>query len=217
MFIYSSLLYYIAIYLQAIKGQSALHSGIDSLPMILGLTSGMVSAAFGSRYVPMHAPYMLTSAILAAIGCGLISTFGKDTPSSHWIGYQALFGFGQGIGWQRPLLVAQSSLEPKDIPIGTSLMSGAKLLGGAVFVSLSSSVFNNVLEKEIGRIAGIDQASVLSAGATRLRTLVPEAHLAEVLNAYDSALRPVFYVATGMSCLAMVGAVCMDWSTTQRR
>ena len=86
-----------------------------------------------------------------------------------------------------------------------------------MFVSLSSSIFNNVLEKGIGRIAGIDQASVLSAGATRLRTLVPEAHLAEVLNAYDSALRPVFYVATGMSCLAMVGVVCMDWSTTQRR
>ncbi|THX22158.1 MFS transporter [Aureobasidium pullulans] len=198
-----SLLYYVAIYLQAIKGQSALHSGIDSLPMILGLTSGMGSAAFASRYVPTHAPYMLTSAILAAIGCGLISTFGSHTPSSHWIGYQALFGFGQGIGWQRPLLVAQSSLDPKDIPIGTSLMSGAKLLGGAVYVSLSSSIFNNILKQDIGRIAGINQASVLASGATELRTLVPEARLAEVSNAYDSALRPVFYVATGMSCLAM--------------
>jgi len=45
------LLYYVSIYFQAVKGRSAVSSGLSSLPMILGLTIGMTIAGQTQQYV----------------------------------------------------------------------------------------------------------------------------------------------------------------------
>ena len=206
------LLYFISIYFQSIKAATPLKSGIDSLPTLLGLTLGMTIAGHTHRFVQYHAIYMIASAVLATIGTGLISTWKPDTNHSAWIGYQALFGIGQGLGWQQPLLIAQTFLETKDIPIGTALMSGIKLFGGATFISVGSAVFNNRLHVLFVQIPNLDIETVLAAGASGLRDAVHDpATLSQVLNAYDESLRMVFHISVVLSCLAVVGAVGVEW------
>jgi len=210
------LLYFLAIYFQAIKGASPLKSGIMTLPTLLGLTIGMTIAAHTHKYVQYHAVFMIASAVLSSIGCGLVSTFGPRTDHEMWIGYQALFGIGQGIGWQQPLLIAQTFLEAKDIPIGTAMMSGWKLLGGATFISVGSTVFNNFLTQALLKIEGLDVEDVLKAGATELRSRVDERLLPRVVDAYAGALRTVFHVSVVLSCAAVLGAAFVEWKRDPR-
>ena len=45
-------------------------------------------------------PYALFANTLIAIGCGLLSRLGPDTPTVAWAGYQVIAGFGRGAGMQ---------------------------------------------------------------------------------------------------------------------
>ncbi|KAJ6494309.1 MFS transporter [Mycena sanguinolenta] len=112
---------YLPIWFQAIKGTTAIKSGIDCLLMILSmvlasLIAGILTTAFG-----YYTAYVLLSSVLMAVGAGLLSTFKTNTGHSHWIGYQIIFGFGFGFGMQGPLITAQTVLELKDVPIGTTI------------------------------------------------------------------------------------------------
>ena len=211
------LLYYVAIWFQAVKGRSAVSSGISSLPMVLGLTIGMTIAGQTQQYVNRIPPYMIGSAILTSIGSGLIYTWTPSSGQAAWIGYQALFGLGQGAGWQQPFSIAQSFLENKDLPVGTTLMSGCKLFGGAIFISVASSVFSQHLVKNLNAIGGLDVAGIVAAGATDLRTIVPAAQLPQVIDAYNGALRHVFVVSVALSCLAIIGALVVEWKPIKKK
>lgn len=212
------LLYYIAVWFQAVKGRSALSSGLSSLPMLLGLTIGMLIAGQTQQYVNYIPPYMISSAILASIGCGLFVTWTPDTSNATWICELALFGIGQGLGWQQPFSISQVFLPKKDIPVGTSLMSGCKLFGGAIFLSVGSSVLSQHLVANLEAIGnGLDVNAVVAAGATNLANTVPPALLPQVIEAYNSALTQVFVVSVCLSCFAVVTAAIAEWKPIKER
>lgn len=217
-----SIVYYVSVYFQAVRGTSATTSGLYSLPIILGLTSGMLIAGQLSNYVNRFPPFMLFSAVTASAGAGLITTLTPNTPSSHWCGYLALFGIGQGVGWQQPLLLAQAFLEDADIPTGTALMSGCKMLGGAIFISVSSCVFHTFLERNLVELLpDIDPNIIIVAGAAKLRDVVigiagnDSARETELLGlveeAYNRACRRVFIGALVISSMAVIGSAGVVW------
>lgn len=212
------LLYYVAVWFQAVKGRSALSSGISSLPMVLGLTIGMLFAGHTQQYVNYIPPYMIFSAILASVGCGLFFTWTPYTSTAAWICELGLFGIGQGLGWQQPFSISQVHLPNKDLPVGTSLMSGCKLFGGAIFLSVGSSVFSQHLVSNLRAIGqGLDADAVVSAGATRLASVVPPALLPQVEEAYNSALRQVFVVSLCLSCLSVLTAAAVEWKPVKEK
>lgn len=47
-----------------------------------------------------YMPWALVSAVLAAIGAGLLGTLLPDSASRKWIGYQIISGTGRGFGLQ---------------------------------------------------------------------------------------------------------------------
>jgi MFS family permease len=212
------LLYYVSIWFQAVKGRSAVSSGLSSLPMILGLTIGMLIAGQTQQYVNYLPPYMIISAVLASIGCGLFHTWTPDSSQSVWTGYQALFGLGQGLGWQQPFSIAQTFLENKDLPVGTTLMSGCKLFGGAIFLSVGSSVFSQHLQSNLEAIGGgLNVQAVIAAGATQLSASVPPELLPQVKDAYNDAVRHVFVVSVALSCMAVLGALAVEWKPVKKK
>ncbi|KAI4127281.1 MAG: hypothetical protein LQ338_003285 [Usnochroma carphineum] len=212
------LLYYVAVWFQAVKGRSALSSGISSLPMLLGLTIGMLLAGQSQQYVNYIPPYMILSAVLASIGCGILLTWKVDQSEAAWICELGLFGIGQGLGWQQPLSLSQVFLPQQDLPTGTALMSGCKLFGGAIFLSVGSSLFSQHLVsnlKAIGKELDVD--AVIAAGATHLGNVVPPKLLPEVKQAYNDALRHVFVVSVCLSCLAVLTALVVEWKPIKKK
>jgi MFS family permease len=211
------LLYYVAIWFQAVKGRSAVSSGLSSLPMVLGLTIGISLAGQTQQFVNYIPPYMLVSSFLCSIGSGLFLTWKPDASQGAWIGFQALFGLGQGLGWQQPFSIAQTMLQTKDLPVGTCLMSGTKLLGGAIFISVGSSVFSQHLVKNLENIGGLDVAAIVADGATGLQNHVPPALLSQVREAYNDALTHVFVVSVVLSCLAVVSGLMVEWKPIKEK
>ena len=211
-----SMLYTTALWFQAVKGTTAVQSGIDSIPMVLGLVFGAIVAGAIVARTGYYVPWMFVSTILASAGSGLITTFTPETGHSEWIGYQVLFGLGLGVGMQQPNLAAQTVLQQKDVPIGISLMFFSQSLGGAIFVCVGTSLFTNHLASSLPSISGIDAAAILTTGATELTKLITADKLAEVTAVYNEALVRAFTVVVAGPSLMAIPALGMQWRSIKK-
>jgi MFS family permease len=211
-----TLVYFLPLYFQAIKGASAVKSGIMNLPLILSLVIMSMLVGVSITKIGYYTPFVIAGSILLSIGSGLVSTFTTTTPSSHWIGYQILFGFGMGMSMQQTLVAVQTVLPRADIPTGTALAMFSQTLGGALFISVAQNVFTNSLLKNVrAAVPGLDPAFVLGAGATELQRLIPAESLGAVQEAYNGALVNTFYVAVATSVLSVIGAVFFEWKSVK--
>ncbi|CAG7915444.1 unnamed protein product [Penicillium olsonii] len=210
-----ALVYYLPIWFQAIKGATAVKSGIMNLPMllaqvILSIVAGACVTQFG-----YYTPFMVISSVLMAVGAGLLSTFQPDTGSGKWIGYQIIFGAGVGTGMQQALIAVQRALPPADVPIATATVMFSQTLGGAVFVSVAQNVFTNALLHSLSGIATVDPQQVVNIGATALNDLIPADVLPHVDSAYNDGLVAAFYVSTAMGALSLFGTLFVQWKTVK--
>ena len=204
-------LYFLPIWFQGVQGVSPILSAVHMLPLIACQVLGTFAAGYLTTRFGSYIPFVYASTIFIVVGCGLLYTLHVDESTVDWIGYQIILGFGIGFGLQQPVVAAQTSLPPQDIPIAVSLTYTFLYLGGAIFVSAGESIFSSRLRKSIASLSipGFDVETVIRAGVRELRNQVPSEHLSEVLAAYNSALTGVFLMAAVVGCLSAIGALGM--------
>ncbi|KAL9096258.1 MAG: hypothetical protein Q9165_001781 [Trypethelium subeluteriae] len=195
--------YYLPIWFQAIKDNTATQSGIHNLPSILGtvilsfMAGGLV---FGLGYYTWAC---IIASILAAVvsqkllcrwklapeindmrlltrrviqGAGLLSTLTPESDSAYWIGYQVAYGAGVGI-----------------------------------------NVFNNkLIENVIAQKIPVNPASLLSQGATRISSLVDPVYLDQLKLAYNAAITQTFYVSVATAGLSIFGSAFIPWLSVKK-
>jgi MFS family permease len=116
------LVYYLPIYFQVVSGVSAAQSGIRNLPLILAQSVATVVSGVSLSKYAYPQPFLLAGAVLTAIGSGLLYTLEINTGSGKWIGYQLLAGIGIGWCFQVPVVTAQASVNPEDLPSVTAMV-----------------------------------------------------------------------------------------------
>ncbi|KAF7190997.1 MFS-type efflux pump MFS1 [Pseudocercospora fuligena] len=208
--------YYLPIWFQAIKGASATKSGIMNIPMILGLVIISMVAGVIITVVGYYTPFVIASTVIMSIGAGLLATLQPNSGHSEWIGYQAMFGIGVGLGMQQTLIAIQAVLPAPDIPIGTAIVMFSQTLGGALFISVAQNVFQNGLLKHvISAVPNIDPARVLGTGATELVNVFQGTDLQGVRQAYNDAIVETFYVAVALASLTIFGSAFFEWKSVK--
>jgi hypothetical protein len=208
--------YYIPIWFQAIRNASAMHSGIDLLPLMLAMTvSTLVTGAFVST-VGYYTPFMYGLVVVGSVGAGLLTTWTVDVSAGKWIGYQLLFGAGIGLGMQQSVIACQAVLPLQDIPIGTSIIIFAQMFGGSLFISIAQNTFTNHLVSGLSGIPGINAAEVLHTGATEITGLIKDPDMLHTVQVvYNDAIMKAFLVGLIMICISSLGAVGMEWKSVK--
>lgn len=206
-----STIYYLTIWFQAAKNTSAIRSGINTLPVILSFIIMGILAAVLTQKIGYYVPSMLISVILCSVGTGLLSTLSPSSGQSMWIGYQILYGFGIGFGFQTSMLPPQNVLPRVDVPLGLALMFFMQQLGGSVFLSVSQNIFSSRLVHDLSGVAGLDAQTIVNTGATNFHSIVPADELPTVLSAYNDALTRVFILAASLSAIMLLGALAVEW------
>ncbi|KAK5686702.1 hypothetical protein LTR17_026901 [Elasticomyces elasticus] len=205
------LIYWLAIWFQTVKGVSALSSGIHTLPLAISWpVSGMLCGTLVTKF-GWYQPPMYLSCVLLSAGTGLMTTFGRETPTAQWIGYQIVFGCGLGIGTPQASVATQNSLSRADTPVGITLMLFAQSLGGAVLNAIAQAVYERRLQSGLRNISGLDPKAFVSLGATNLRQAVPGSILTQVVDVYANALRGPFFVALIASAVLILPTLAVEW------
>ncbi|PNP84376.1 hypothetical protein FNYG_02005 [Fusarium nygamai] len=210
------LIYFLPVWFQVINGDSAMNSGIHLLAMVLALVVGSVISGVLTSRIGYYMPFLIAGICISSIGAGLFTILGTNASEGQWIGYQIVYGFGLGACSQAPNMAAQTVLPRNQVSIGASLVIFAQTLSGAIFVSVGTNVLDGELAKRLSAFTSVTPQQIESAGLTGLLKTIPEKFHKETLTAYNDSLHVCFRVALIMACLAILGALAMEWASVKK-
>ncbi|KAI8225063.1 Efflux pump roqT [Colletotrichum sp. SAR 10_86] len=209
--------YFLPLWFQAIRGEDAIMSGVDMIPYVatIGIFS-LLSAVFVS-VVGYPVPPAVVGGMIGTAGCGVLRLLSPSTPIAYWIGFEILVAAGFGMSIQQGLTAVQAVLPPDDISVGTAAVVASQSLGGAIFVSVGNTLFQNYLLRAAAKnlVPGVNIRVVLRAGATAFRTAVPASALPRMMTVYNDALRVTFTAAIPLAGVAAIAACFMEWKSVK--
>jgi EmrB/QacA subfamily drug resistance transporter len=152
------------VYLQALRGRTALETGLLLLPMALALGVAMPLAG---RIYDRTGPRPL---LLAGFGLLLINTWQlaqlqADTPMSWILVLVALRGLAGGLTVQTTFITALSVVPQRLLPRGSSLVNGTRQVVQAIAVAVLATVLVSTLSPEVRQAQAQAQTVAYSAGA----------------------------------------------------
>ena len=209
-------IYFLPIYFQAVKGRSIIASAVDLLPLIVCSSVFSIIAGVLVTKTLYFTPPAIVGTALAFIGSGLLTTLKPASPMANMAGYQILVGVGLGFALQTGFFGVQAVLPAKDIPVGTSLMTFAQSLGGALGVSIGNTLLLSSLRSHGPSLkeAGVDVDVVIRAGATGFRKFASGEALTVLLGAYNQALNRVVIMACALLGAAWFATCFMELRKT---
>lgn len=191
-------------------------SGINTLPLVLSLVvSSLISGGMTQR-IGYYVPSMYVAPALMSIGEGLLSTLDRNSPTSHWVSYQFISGFGLGFGMQTAGLAMQTVLPHDDVSTGVAINFFVQQLGGAVFTSVGQAILTNILVSELSHLPGFDPKLIVSEGATQIVQRVGPENADLVINAYNAAIRYIFQTSMGLAFGSLLCALGMEWKSIKK-
>jgi len=146
-------------YLQIVRGATPTASGLEMLPLILGLmlasvVSGQITARTGKYKI-----FPIVGSVLIVAGSLLFTTVAADTPMWKPMAFMLVIGAGVGLSLQTLTLAAQNAGPVTDMGVSTASATFFRQIGGtlgvAVFLSiLFSSVGGKIATAITGALKG---------------------------------------------------------------
>ncbi|GAA4854453.1 MDR family MFS transporter [Kitasatospora terrestris] len=205
---------YLPLYQQIVQGASATNSGLLLMPMMFGML--VISLVVGQAVTKTgkYRIYPIIGTAVMAGGSLLLSTLAVDTGRFASACYMVVLGAGMGFLMQITMLVAQNSVELKDMGVASSSATLFRTIGGSFGVALFGALFNNQVKDTMaaggGAAAGsgggqpIDPATLLDP--TKLKKLSdPVQDL--VHHAVSNGMHTVFVWGAVISLVAVAAAV----------
>ncbi|KAK3317570.1 MFS gliotoxin efflux transporter glia [Cercophora scortea] len=198
-------MFYLPIYFQSIDGQSAITSGVNTLPFLAFFALGAMLSGGIVGKTRLLQPFQLTSALLMTAGMSLLYTLTTDSSKAWYVGAEVLFGFGLGFGNTIPMTAVQGLSKPENVASSTGLMFMCQSSSGAYFIVIAQAVFANRLLQTLATLApNLDPGRVLSVGASDIHNVFQGADLTAVLDAYMVGIKDVFVFSLAASAFAVV-------------
>jgi EmrB/QacA subfamily drug resistance transporter len=200
---------YLPQYLQIVKGQSPTRSGLLTIPLMIGLMAMSIGSGRMITKTGRYKVFPVVGLIVVAVGLGLFSLLGVDTPLPVAGAYMLVLGAGLGMVMQVLVLAVQNAVEHRDLGTATSAATFFRSMGGALGVA----VFGALLSDRLGRyIPERLAAAGVEAGAGRSDLLgTPDAIAAlpgpvrdAVLGGFADSLSDLYTIAIP---IALVGFV----------
>ncbi|KAL7274281.1 hypothetical protein RUND412_002827 [Rhizina undulata] len=208
--------YYMPIYFQAVRGNSAMTSGIKSIPYLLGIPVAAMFTGILVTFVGYYVPFLIAGSVVFTIGCGMLYTIAIDSPPKIWIGYQLLCGLGSGFGVQIPFTAVQTVLSEEDLPIGNALAVFFSQLGGTLTISIGQSILTNTLTREVLRQTTINPQDLILWGATGFRRYVTDpVQLQGVLRSYMAAIKETFILPIVVTAISLFIGALVEWRSVK--
>lgn len=189
------------VYLQVVKGVSPSVAGMQLTPMMGGvLFTSIISGQIISR-IGRYRIFPIAGTAVMAVGLGLLSTIGVDTPNWMTSSYMLVLGLGLGMVMQVLVLAVQNAVDYKNLGVATSGATLFRLIGGSIGVAVFGAIFSAGLLSSLAQSwpAGIEFPT--SADPVAVAHL--PSHLRAVyLQAFVTALQSVFVIASIVALLA---------------
>jgi EmrB/QacA subfamily drug resistance transporter len=199
---------YIPLYLQTVFGASPTGSGLELIPLVIGM---LITFVPSGRLVTRWGRYkifpVLGTAIIA-IGLYLLSLMTAATSLLVASLYMVVLGLGVGLVMQVLVVAVQNAVSYDQLGTATSSATFFRTIGGAFGVALFGSIFSHKLFAELPKYLPASalrhiSGNNISSNPAQIKALPPAIH-AGYVQAFSHSLSAVFLVAVPFGIVAFL-------------
>ncbi|GAA6025386.1 hypothetical protein JCM11491_002701 [Sporobolomyces phaffii] len=200
-----AVLYFLPIYFQADKGQTAIQSGVSTFSLSftiapLAMIAGVSVGVTGHYKLQNNLGWML-----AVIGLGLMTLLKYDSPKAAWVGYPIIVGFGVGMLYSASNFPILAPVTPAQQPFASAFYGFTRSFGQVFGIAIGSTVLQNRLNSLLPA-AFLDQfgsGDIAFAAIPVIKTL-DEPLRTEVRRAFAESIRTIWQVVLAIACVGFV-------------
>jgi MFS family permease len=190
---------FLPLFQQTVQGASATNSGMMLLPMLLSMMIVSLVVGRATTRSGNYKIFPIVGGALVAVGLFLLGQMDTGTSPVTSGLFMAVLGAGMGFLMQLTMLIAQNSVEAKDMGIASSTAALFRTIGGSFGVSIMGALFTGQV-----RDAVAERGGAAGAGAPQGSAQLDAASLAELPSAVREVYR--YAVASGTQTVFLVAA-----------
>lgn len=206
-------IYFIPLFFQFTRNDSALEAGIRLLPFVVFLVVFCVANGAIMSATGYYMPWFLFGGVITVIGNALLFTVDEHSSIARVYGYSILAGTGAGAFVQAGFSVAQGKVDFMDIPLAIGFITAGQIGGSTISLAIANSVFLNGATTDIGALlpdqpkAAI-QSAVAGASAGLFESLNEDMRDAVTAAIVDN-MKYVYVLAVTAGALLVIMSVFM--------
>jgi EmrB/QacA subfamily drug resistance transporter len=203
---------YLPLFLQIVTGASPTRSGLELLPLILGLLitsigSGQIIARWGH-----YRPFPIAGTAIMVVGFWRLSTMEPSTSGLERSLDMFILGLGIGLVMQVLVLAVQNDVDYRNLGVATSGATFFRSIGGCFGVAICGAIFSNRLADELSKLSGLPPSVGAGRVTGEMVAQLPPAARAAFVGAYADALTTVFLVCAPVAALGFL----LSWLLPER-
>ncbi|KAI4143188.1 MAG: hypothetical protein L6R39_004666 [Caloplaca ligustica] len=209
-----SLLYYLPLYYEAVKGFSPIISGVALFPQTFTVAPACVVVGILITVTGRYRWAIWSGWVLTVVGTGLLYLLDVHISTVGWIFLNLVGGLGMGMLFPSMAFAIQASQKNEDLAFAVAMFSFFRAFGQALGVAVGGTVFQNQMRtKLLAYPALASKADEYSKDASSLvqiiRAMKSGAVKEDLQHAYADSLKVVWLTMCG---LAGVGLIASLWT-----
>jgi EmrB/QacA subfamily drug resistance transporter len=194
---------YLPLYLQVVKGVSPTRSGLQMVPMMLGM---LVTSVISGQAISRTGRYRIFPVVGTAVmttGLSFLSRLTVESSTTETSLLMLVLGLGIGMVMQVLVIAVQNAVEYRDLGVATSGATLFRLIGGSVGTAILGAIFASRLTSNLSRALsdGLGGHTVGRGATTAALAHLPAPARAAYAHAFTASLGTVFLVATLVSAV----------------
>ncbi|KAI9829987.1 MAG: hypothetical protein M1826_005160 [Phylliscum demangeonii] len=206
-------IYFIPLYFQFVRNDTALKAGVRLLPLVCFLVLGSVlNGSVMSKY-GLYWPWYVFGGVLGLVGGALMHSVNLHTTAGQVYGYTILLGLGGGAFVQASFAVAQAKVQEHEIPLAVGFITCGQIGGSTIALAIANAIFLNQSTQKITQLLphvpiGTVRGAIAGSGSSFFNTLAPDTRTKVLVIIVDAISRAYILIITA-GALVLVLSVFM--------
>lgn len=204
-----SLLYYLPLYYEAVKGQTPIIAGISIFPETFTVAPAAVVVGILITKTGRYRWAIWGGWVFTILGTGLLYLLDVRTSTVRWIFINLAGGLGLGMLFPSMAFAIQASSTNADLAFAIAMFAFFRAFGQAVGVAIGGTIFQNQMRIKLLAYPDLAaKADQYSRDATSLVQIIKGTQDAalklQLQQSYADALRIVWITMCGLSALGLL-------------
>nr|POE88313.1 efflux pump fus6 [Quercus suber] len=194
---------------QVVQLKSPVRAGISMLPMLCCTAIGSALGGLASSKKNLTFWTLTIGNAFVLLGCGLFTTvqISFEIPA-HEYAYEVFFGLGVGMTFSTATVMCVLEARHQDLAVAQGLVNQARVLGGAIGLSIATIIFNSLATSQLAGVLTPDELSQLLKSPQTAYQFPLDKQIAvrEVFgHSFNKQLRVCMYIAAVSFVVSLLG------------
>ncbi|TCD64696.1 hypothetical protein EIP91_003770 [Steccherinum ochraceum] len=201
-----SVIYYLPIYFQAVRGDSPIIAGINMFPTALIIAPFAVLSGVSIAVLKKYIPANIAGWILIIVGFGIMSLLKADSTTGKWVGYQLVAAAGFGFLYPSTVFPILASLPVESTGSALAFFAFVRAFAQTWGITISATILQNGLKKKLpdAFVSQFPQGVEIAYAAIPVIKDLPEPLRTQVRVAFADSMSLIWKSMIGITGLGLI-------------